>query len=176
MTKLATKTNGEKDNLVGEKFITKIKLMPDNTLEMKYKLSNNQEALTVTYCGKEEVTNKCLAQFTELNALACQIVPLLAHAAPADLKTNIIRLKYNENGNIDKVSLSIQLKLNTSNSPVNISTPLVALMTEESEESDAFRVSAENEEIIHVLLALAKAYMNGDTRTKQLSLVVGNEV
>lgn len=175
MTKTATKIQTESgNNIAGEKLITRIKLMPGNTLEVNYKLANDKEALEVSYTGKEEVTDRYLEQFAKLNAPACQIVPILEYAYPADLKAGVLRLKYNEKGNLDKMSVSVQLKLTTSNSPVNISTPMVDFVTEDSPE-EAFRISAENEEIVHELLAMTKAYMNGETRTKQLSLVVDNE-
>ena len=93
MTKTATKIQTESgNNIAGEKLITRIKLMPGNTLEVNYKLANDKEALEVSYTGKEEVTNRYLEQFAKLNAPACQIVPILEYAYPADLKAGVLRL------------------------------------------------------------------------------------
>lgn len=175
MTKLATNEKTEQSNMAtGEKLITKIKLTPAETLEVNYKLSNDKEALEVLYVGKEEVTAKFSENFEKLTAVACQIVPMLENAPEEDLSVGILRLKYNDNGFLDKVSLSIKLLIEASNSPINISTPMVDF-TKEDMSDFVFRISQENEELIHEVVALTKAYMNGDTRTKQLSLVVDNE-
>lgn len=175
MTKAATNEKTEQSNMAtGEKLITKIKLTPAETLEVNYKLSNDKEALEVLYVGKEEVTAKFSENFEKLTTVACQIVPMLENVPEEDLSVGILRLKYNDNGFLDKASLSIKLLIEASNSPINISTPMVDFAKEDMSDF-AFKISQENEELIHEVIALTKAYMNGDTRTKQLSLVVDNE-
>lgn len=175
MTKTAINEKTEQTNkTTGEKLITRIKLLSDNTLEINYRLTNDKEALEVSYKGKEETTEKFQKEFEKLYSVACQIIPMLSDVSEEDLSVGILRLKYNEKGFLDKASISIKLDIEASNSPVNISTPMVDFVKEEMSD-EAFRISQQNEEIIHSVLEMAKAYMDGDTRTKQLSLVVDNE-
>lgn len=175
MTKTAINEKTEQGNKTsGEKLITRIKLTSGNTLEVNYRLTNDKEAMDVSYQGKEEVTEKYTTQFAKLHNPACQIIPMLSGVSKENLTVGILRLKYNDKSFLDKISISLQLKIDASNSPVNISTPMVDFSKEDMPET-AFRISQENEDTVHEILAMTKAYMNGDTRTKQLSLVVNNE-
>lgn len=155
----------------GEKLITRIKLTNEDTLEIDYKLSNEDEALTVKYNGKDNVTQKFLEKFEETSTIIWEILPDIQNIE----KVNIIRLQYNEKDFLEKISLSFQIKCDLSNSPINISTPYIGFLDPEMTEVQSTALSNNAQQITHEIIALTKAYMNGDTRTKQLSLVVNNE-
>lgn len=159
------------NELKGEKLITRIKLTNDDKLEIDYKLSNDDEALTVKYYGKDSVTQKFLEKFEETNSIIDEILPDIQNID----KVHIIRLEYTENGFLEKISLSFQVKCELSNCPINIATPYIGFIDPENEEVQLQALSNDAEQITHEIIALTKAYMNGDTRTKQLSLVVNNE-
>lgn len=171
MAKTATDEKQKSGNEVsGEKLLTRIKLTNTDTLEIDYKFSNEDEALTVKYEGKDGVTKKFMEQFEETKVIVKEILPTLEE----DSKVHIVRLKYDSAGFLDKISLSFQITSLLSNTPINVSTPFIGFV-DPDEENQSPALSNNAETMIHEIVALSKAYMNGDTRTKQLSLVVDNE-
>lgn len=58
------------------------------------------------------------------------------------------------------------------NAVINISTPLLPIYKEGYE--NTFCISGKDEEALHKIIEKAKAYINGETRTKQMKLVVDN--
>lgn len=55
---------------------------------------------------------------------------------------------------------------------MNLNTPPLPIYKEGME--NTFTISGKDEEALHEVIAKAKAYMKGDTRTKQMKLVVDN--
>ena len=55
---------------------------------------------------------------------------------------------------------------------MNLNTPQLPIYQEGME--NTFCISGKDEEALHEVIKAAKAYLNGETRTKQMSLIVDN--
>ena len=86
---------------------------------------------------------------------------------------NVIRFDYGKCDFLERALYSIKYSFNDQNNAViNISTPLLPIYKEGYE--NTFCISGKDEEDLHEVIKKAKAYINGETRTKQMKLVVDN--
>lgn len=155
-------------------FIDCIQITPERKAIISYKSSNDEVAQTVTYSGKEEVTDEFFKSFQKNKETFVRIVKPLA-ADIKNLDMNKIHFTYaKDNDYLSNILYSAKYKFNdTNNQVINISTPKIPIY--QSDFSDnVFCVSGECVEWLHETIALAKKYMKGDTRTKQMKLVVDN--
>lgn len=87
---------------------------------------------------------------------------------------NAIKFEYNKTGFLDKALYCVKYAFNgQNNAVVNISTPLLPIYKEGMD--NCFTIAGIHEEALYNVIANAKAYINGKTRTKQMKLIVNNE-
>lgn len=173
MAKTKTKTSEENTpKATGEMFIENVKLNNDNTCTIFYKTSTDKEAKEVYYSGKDPVTQEFYEIFQATVEGFCGVIPRLA-ADRHKITMNKIKLDYDKQGFLKNALYSVKYAFNDQNNAVvNISTPLLPIYKEGME--NTFTISGKHETALHDVIEKAKAYMNGDTRTKQMKLVVDN--
>lgn len=155
-------------------FINNIKINNDGTARIYYRTSNDNSAKEVYYNGKEPITEEFGKAFQAAKAGFCNVIPALTKDV-AKITMNVIKLDYGKTDYLAKALYSVKYAFNDQNNAVvNISTPMLPIYREEFDE-DTFCISGKDEEALHEIIRLAKAYMNGDTRTKQMKLVVNND-
>lgn len=172
MTKTNTKEKTESTNKVEGMFIVKVKLNNDNTASIFYRTSTDKEAKEVYYTGKDQVTEEFKKAFQATVQGFCGVIPRLA-ADNNKITMNTIKFEYNKTGFLDKALYSVKYVFNEQNNAVvNISTPLLPIYKEGMD--NCFTIAGIHEEALHDVIAKAKAYINGETRTKQMKLVIDN--
>lgn len=172
MAKTAIKEQNENTTKSNVIFINKVKLNKDNTAVICYKKSTDACADEGTYTGRQEVTEEFKKCFNECVEGFVGCMPELAKNK-SKLSLTGIRLDYGKDEFLNSVLYSVKYAFNEANNAViNMSTPQLPIYKEGME--NTFTVSGKDEEAIHALIAAAKAYMNGETRVKQMTLVVDN--
>lgn len=172
MTKTNTKEKQDSTAKVEGMFIQKVKLNNDNTASIFYRTSTDKEAKEVYYTGKDQVTEAFKEIFQATVQGFCGVLPRLQ--ADADKITmNAIKFEYNKSGFLDKALYSVKYAFNEQNNAVvNISTPLLPIYKEGLDE--CFTIAGIHETALHQVIEKTKAYINGETRTKQMKLIVDN--
>lgn len=172
MTKTAVK---EKESTTQSKnlmFIQKVKVNNDNTATIVYKTSNDLSAQEVNFTGKDQITEDFAKAFQKTVSGFINCIPKLA-SETSKITINVIRFDYGKCDFLERALYSIKYSFNDQNNAViNISTPLLPIYKEGYE--NTFCISGKDEEDLHEVIKKAKAYINGETRTKQMKLVVDN--
>lgn len=172
MTKTNTKEKAESTNKVEGTFIVKVKLNNDNTASIFYRTSTDKEAKEVYYTGKDQVTEAFKEAFQACVQGFCGVMPRLAPDSDK-ITMNAIKFDYDKSGFLNSALYSITYAFNEqTNAVANISTPLLPIYKEDME--NTFTIAGIHEEALHDVIAKSKAYINGETRTKQMKLVVDN--
>lgn len=172
MTKTNIKEKSESTNKVEGMFIQKVKLNNDNTASIFYRTSTDKEAKEVYYTGKDQVTEEFKKAFQATVQGFCGVIPRLQGDSDK-ITMNAIKFEYNKSGFLDKALYSVKYAFNEQNNAVvNISTPLLPIYKEGLD--NCFTIAGVHEEALHDCIAKAKAYINGETRTKQMKLVIDN--
>ncbi len=174
MTKTAAATKEKKDATTNSKqmFINKVKINNDNTASIYYRTTCDSNAQEVYYQGKEEVTEEFKKVFQATVRGFTSVIPRLAPEG-SKIQMNVIKFDYGKDEFLKSALYSVKYSFNEQNNAViNISTPLLPIYKEGME--NTFTISGKDEEALHEVIAKAKAYINGDTRVKQMKLVVDN--
>lgn len=173
MTNIALKEKEENTtNTQNQMFINKIKINNDNTAIISFKTSNDLSAQEVIFTGKDPITESFAKTFQEAVKGFCGVLPSLSKDS-SKITMNAIKFDYGKSDFLEKALYSIKYAFNDQNNAVvNISTPLLPIYKEGME--NTFCISGKDEETLHEIIAKAKAYINGETRTKQMKLVVDN--
>ncbi len=157
-----------------KKLITKIKILNDGTAYIEYKSSDDLGTGDVKRSGTEKVTEEFSEKFqnTVEGFLGC--VPTLSKDKK-DIVMNAIKFDYGKTDKLQNVLYSVKYHFNKAdNAVINISTPNLPIYREEFDEK-TFCVNGVHEALLYELLDLAKKYLAGDTRTKQMKLEVVND-
>lgn len=153
-------------------FIQKVKVNNDNTATIFYKTSNDLCAQEVSFTGKDQITEEFSKAFQNAVTGFTSCIPKLA-SETSKITMNVIRFDYGKSDFLEKALYSVKYDFNDQNNAViNISTPLLPIYKEGYE--NTFCISGKDEEALHKVIEKAKAYINGETRTKQMKLVVDN--
>ena len=174
MTKTNVKTKEENTNNVnGEIFIKSVKIT-NGLAKISYSTTNDLAAVDATYEGKEEVSDDFRNAFNKnLCAIPEILKPFKNHTK--DLTMNVIRLGYNDKGFLDNAAYSVKYAfLPNNNQVVNLNIPKLPIYKEEFGDSEKFCISGKDIDNLHEMIAKAKAYMKGETKTRQMKLVVDN--
>lgn len=157
--------------MTGEIKINKIKILNDNTAEISYKSKTELGTEHIAYAGTEQVTGDFQRAFQDtVNGFIATIPILEKHQHKITM--NCIQFEYDKIDKLQKVMYSVKYAYNEkNNSVVNISTPKLPLFREEFDEN-TFCISGKDEQDLYNVLELAKAYLKGETRTKQMKLEV----
>lgn len=173
MTKTNTKEKQNSTTKVEGMFIVKVKLNTDNTASIIYRTSTDKEAKEVYYTGKDQVTEEFKKVFQATAQGFCGVIPRLIPDSDK-ITMNAIKFEYNKTGFLDKALYCVKYAFNEQNKAVvNISTPLLPIYKEGMD--NCFTIAGIHEEALHNVIANAKAYINGKTRTKQMKFIVNNE-
>lgn len=175
MAKTATKEKESKSTSTksNQMFIEKIKLTKENTAIIHYRKSNDNNAQQVMFTGKEEITEEFKKIFQANVEGFIGVLPILAKDQ-TKITVNAIRFDYGKDDFLKSALYSVKYTFNDANNAVvNISTPLLPIWQESFTES-TFCISGKYEDLLHETIKKAKAYINGETRTKQMTLIVDN--
>ena len=165
------KTN-DSTNTNGMIFIQKVKLNNDGTAKISYKKSTDLFAEESTFTGKDQITEEFKKAFQSTVRGFTSCIPRLAPEA-SKITMNCIKLVYGKDEFLQSALYSVKYAFNDQNNAViNISTPLLPIYKEGME--NTFCISGKDEDALHEVIAKAKAYLKGETRTKQMSLIVDN--
>lgn len=172
MTKTALKEKKESTTAANQMFINKVKINNDKTAEIYYRTTCDSNAKEVFYKGKEEVTEEFLNTFQNTKTGLINAVPILG-SATSKIVMNAIKFDYDKTEFLKSALYSAKYAFNEQNNAVlNINMPPLPIYKEGME--NTFCISGKDEEALHEVIAKAKAYINGETRTKQMKLVVDN--
>lgn len=173
MVATAIKTT-EKDNTASKNqmFIVKVKINNDGTASINYRTSCDSDTKEVFYQGKDSVTEefKSIFQETVNGLIGC--IPKLT-GDKNKITMNSIKFDYGKDEFLKSALYSAKYAFNDQNNAViNLNTPPLPIYKEELE--NTFCISGKDEDALHEVIAKAKAYINGETKTKQMKLVVDN--
>lgn len=173
MTSTNAKTKSEKGNSTkGELFIKSIKIS-NNLAKICYSESNDTAAVESIYEGKEEITDEFYKIFQDNVKAVTAICPIFSKDI-SNLQMNVIRFGYDDKGFLENAGYSAKYAFNPDNKQVlNVNLPKFPIYKEEFGD-DKFCISGKDVDNLHDVISKAKAYMKGDTKTKQMKLVVDN--
>ena len=173
MTKTNLKTSQESTtNSNGEIFIKSIKIT-NGLAKISYSTTSDLAAVEATYDGKEEVADEFLSAFKEnINVIPEILKPFKQYTH--NLSMNVIRFEYDSKGFLESAAYSIKYAFHPkNNSVVNLNLPKLPIYKEEFGD-DNFCISGKDIDNLHKVIAKAKSYMKGETKTRQMKLVVDN--
>lgn len=173
MVATAVKTT-EKDNTASKNqmFIVKVKINNDGTAAINYRTSCDSDTKEVYYQGKDGVTEefKNIFQETVNGLIGC--IPKLT-GDKNKITMNSIKFDYGKDEFLESALYSAKYAFNDQNNAViNLNTPPLPIYKEELE--NTFCISGKDEDALHEVIAKAKAYINRETKTKQMKLIVDN--
>lgn len=172
-TATATKEKSNKTTNTKQMFINKIKINNDNTASIEYRTTCDSNAQEVIYSGKEEVTEKFSQAFQATVIGLLNALPRLA-SEKSKITMNAVKFSYGEDEYLKSALYSAKYAFNDQNNAVlNLNMPSLPIYKEGME--NTFCISGKDEEALHEVIALAKDYINGDTRVTQMKLVVNND-
>lgn len=151
--------------------INKIKILNDNTAEISYKSKTELGTEHIAYAGIEQVTGDFQRAFQDtVNGFIATIPILEKHQHKITM--NCIQFEYDKTDKLQNVLYSVKYAYNEkNNSVVNISTPKLPIYRDEFDEN-TFCVCGKDEQDLYSVIEFAKAYLKGETRTKQMKLEV----
>ena len=171
-TKTAVKEKKDATTNSKQMFINKVKINNDNTASIYYRTTCDSNAQEVYYQGKEEVTEDFKAAFQATIKVLINVIPKL-QLDSSKLQMNAIKLDYDKTEFLKSALYSAKYQFSEqTNAIMNLNTPPLPIYKEGME--NTFTISGKDEEALHEVIAKAKAYINGETRTKQMKLVVDN--
>lgn len=151
--------------------INKIKILNDDTAEISYKSKTDLGTETIHYSGTEKVTDEFKEAFKQTKGGFIATLPVLEKHSEK-ITMNCIQFDYDKTDKLQNVLYSVKYAYNENNNAVvNINTPKLPIYRDEFDES-VFCVSGKDEQDLYSVLDYAKAYLKGDTRTKQMKLEV----
>ena len=151
--------------------INKIKILNDDTAEISYKSKTELGTETISYSGTEKVTDEFKTAFKQTKGGFIATLPVLEKHSDK-ITMNCIQFEYDKTDKLQNVLYSVKYAYNEkNNSVVNISTPKLPIYRDEFDEN-TFCVCGKDEQDLYSVLEFAKAYLKGDTRTKQMKLEV----
>lgn len=171
MARTATKEKEENTTKVKGMFINKIQIKEGRGL---IQFSNDCDTSTSegTFTGKDECTEEFKNLFQSSIEIFGEILPIFKTKL-ADIKMNAINFNYDKQGFLEKVLFSVIYTFTKQGNVVNISTGQIPIYKENMAET-TLAVSGKHVELLHEIIAKAKDYMNSETRTKQMSLIIDN--
>lgn len=170
MARTATKTKEENTTKITGMFIKRIQIKEGRWI-INYSNDTDAALNAGTFTGKDECTEEFKNLFQTSKEIFGEIFPVVRKEL-ANTKMNAIQLVYDKQGFLEKVLFSVIFTLKQGN-VINISTPQIPIYKENMAET-TLAVSGKHVELLHEIIAKAKDYMNGETRTKQMSLIVDN--
>ena len=165
-------TEKDSTNKSNQMFINKVKINNDGTASINFRTSCDNDTKEVYFQGKDGVTEefKKIFQDTVNGLIGC--IPLLSRDKNK-IVMNAIKFDYGKDEFLKSALYSAKYAFNDQNNAViNLNTPPLPIYKEELE--NTFCISGKDKDTLHEVIAKAKAYINGETKTKQMKLVVDN--
>lgn len=139
--------------------INKIKINPDRTAVINYSQSADLTSAEITFKGKDKVTEVFYKKFQENIEGLIASIPILEDDK-FNLSMNTIKFVYDPNKNIDCIQYAAKYCINSDEDKADIVSPLLSM--EEKDEA--------HQRLLHEVIRQAKAYVNGETSTKQMKI------
>jgi len=171
MAKTAIKEKEENTNKVKGMFINKIQIKDGRGI-IQFNNDNDTSTSEGIYTGKDECTEEFQKLFQSTKDIFVEILPTLRKDINS-LKMNAISFTYDKSGFLEKILFSVIYTFSQQGNVVNISTPQIPIYKENMSETTV-AISGKHVDLLHEVIAKAKAYIDGETRTKQMSLIVDN--
>ena len=171
MAKTATKESTSNETKATGLLITRIQIKESRAI-ISYHDDKDFSLNEGRHTGKEDCTQEFLQKFDSAKEIFGEIIQGLRNELPT-ITMNVIKFEYNKQGFLDKVLMSVKYKFNKQGNVTNISTGNIPIYNDNLGENTVC-VSGKHVELLHEIIQKAKDYMNGDTRTKQMKLVVDN--
>lgn len=171
MAKTNLKEKTDTPNNVTGLFIKQIK-MQENRALIKLSDEDDFKSQTGDFVVKDEVTEEFKTLWNSAKEIVIALIPTL-HKEVTALRLNYINFYYDKNGFLQDVLFSVVWTFDNAGHILNLNMPKFPIYKEEFAET-VIAISGKHEELLHDILAAAKAYMKGETRTKQMKLVVDN--
>ena len=151
--------------------INKIKILNDDTAEISYKSKTELGTEHISYSGTEKVTDEFKQAFQKAKEGFIACLPILEKHINK-ITMNVLQLDYDKQDKLSHALYSVKYAYNDANNAVvNITTPKLPVYREEFDEK-TFCINGKYEQELYEIIELAKAYLKGDTRTKQMKLEV----
>lgn len=171
-TKTAVKEKKDATTNSKQMFINKVNINNDNTASIFYRTTCDSNAQEVYYQGKEEVTEEFKFAFQNTVIGLTNLLPRLAPDSHK-IQMNAIKFDYDKTEFLKSALYSAKYQFSDqTNAVMNLNTPPLPIYKEGME--NTFCISGKDEEALHEVIAKAKDYINGNTRVKQMKLVVDN--
>ena len=171
-TQTVTKEKKDKSANKKQMFINKVKLNNDGTAAIYYRTTCDHNAQEVYFQGKDEVTEDFKRAFQDTVNGFIAIIPRLAPES-SRITMNAIKFDYGKDEFLSSALYSAKYAFNDqTNAVMNLNTPPLPIYKEGME--NTFTISGKDEEALHEVIAKAKAYINGESRTTQMKLVIDN--
>lgn len=151
-------------------FIKKITMKDDKAI-IEYFTDDDFRVNESKFKVKDEVTEDFKKLWTESKTIITSLTPQL-YKEVAALKINSIGFEY-DGDFLEKVSIAAVWSIDDNGHILNLNYNNYPIYKPEMAET-VVAISGKHEDLLHDILKAAKAYMNGDTRTKQMSLIVDN--
>jgi hypothetical protein len=151
--------------------IKKVKILNDNTAEIKYTTADDLGKGDITFTGDQEVTGEFKEAFQNCVNSFVACVPEL-EKSKKNIKMNAIKFDYGKDSDkLQNALYSVKFNFNPANNAViNISTPNLPIYQEHFDEH-TFCIAGEHEQMLYEIQNLAKKYLRGQTKTEQLKTV-----
>lgn len=153
-------------------FIKQIKMTKENRALITLSDDNDFRTQDGTFNVKDEVTGEFKELWNSALEIIIELNPQLKKELP-DLRLNHIQFYYDKQGFLSDASFSVVWTFDDAGHVLNLNYTKFPIYKPEFSENTV-AISGKHEELLHKILKKAKAYMNGDTRTKQMSLIVDN--
>jgi len=160
----------EKEETTGKTtglFIKQIK-MKDNRALITLSDDNDFRTQNGDFNVKDEVTEEFKTLWHNALEIVVALTPQLGKEVSA-LRLNHIQFFYDKKGFLSDVSFSVIWTFDSQGHVLNLNYTKFPIHKPELSET-VVAISGKHEELLHEILKAAKAYMNGETRTKQTSL------
>lgn len=151
--------------------ITRIQIKDDRAI-ISYHDDKDFSLNEGTHTGKDDCTSEFLQIFDSAKEIFGEIIQGLRKEL-LTISMNVIKFEYNNQGFLDKVLMSVKYKFNKQGNVTNISTGNIPIYNDNLGEN-VVCISGKHVDLLHKIIQKAKDYMKGDTRTKQMKLVVDN--
>lgn len=171
MAKTALKEKSENTNKVKGMFIERIQIKEGRGI-ITYKNDSDTSLNAGTHTGRDECTEEFKTLFQKTKEIFTEIIPILKKDID-NIKMNAITFYYDKTGFLEKVLFSVVYSFTKQGNVINLSTPQIPIYKDNMSETTV-AVSGQHVEQLHEVIAKAKAYINGETRTKQMTLIVDN--
>lgn len=164
----------EKEDLTvkSSDFLIKKITMKENKAIIEYSTDDDFRVNESKFKVKDEITEDFKTIWQNALAIITELTPQL-YKEVAALKINSIQFNYTADAYLDKVSIAVVWSIDDNGHILNLNYNNYPIYKAEFAEN-VVAISGKHEELLHEILKAAKAYMNGETRTKQMSLIVDN--